>query len=85
MLKITISKQAFKTLSKMQPQQARKIDKVIQQLAENPTRDDLDIKKLTNRENEYRVRVGQYRILFTEDGHILDIIKIAPRGSAYKN
>lgn len=84
MLKITISKQADKALRMMQPKQAMRIRDSIWKLAENPTRDDLDIKKLTN-SDEYRLRVGQYRITYTEDGHILDIRKIAPRGSIYKN
>lgn len=68
----------------MQPKQAQRIDTAIMKLAENPTRDDLDIKKLTN-SDAYRLRIGQYRITYTEDGHILDIKKIAPRGSIYKN
>ena len=84
MLKITISKQADKVLRMMQPKQAMRIRDSIWKLAENPTRDDLDIKKLTN-SDEYRLRVGQYRITYTEDGHILDIRKIAPRGSIYKS
>jgi mRNA interferase RelE/StbE len=84
MLKITLSKQAYKELNKMQPKQAQRIDAAIMKLAENPARTDLNIKKLTN-SDEYRLRVGQYRITYTEDGHILEIIKISPRGSAYKN
>lgn len=74
MLKITISKQADKVLRMMQPKQAVRIRDAIWKLAENPARDDLDIKKLTN-SDAYRLRVGQYRITYTEDGHILNIKK----------
>ncbi|RCK39975.1 type II toxin-antitoxin system RelE family toxin [Thalassospira xiamenensis] len=57
MLKITISKQALKVLQKMQPKQARRIRDVIKLIAENPARDDLDIKKMVNMD-AYRVRIA---------------------------
>lgn len=83
MLKITISKQALKVLQKMQPKQARRIRDVIKLIAENPERDDLDIKKMVNMD-AYRVRVGQYRVIYSEDGHILDVIRVGVRGDVYK-
>jgi len=33
--------------------------------------------------NEMRLRVGDWRVVFREDGVILAIIRIAPRGEAY--
>ena len=48
--------------------------------------DDLqgDIKKLTNFTPEYRLRVGQYRILFKIDGESLIIYRVKHRKDAYK-
>lgn len=43
-----------------------------------------DIKKLTGLENEYRLRVGDLRVLFTVDDDIITINEIKPRGQVYK-
>ncbi len=42
-----------------------------------------DIKKLTGLENEYRLRVGDLRVLFTKENDIIIINNILPRGQAY--
>jgi len=42
-----------------------------------------DIKKLQGRDG-YRVTVGGYRILFDIENDRIDVFKIAPRGSVYK-
>lgn len=44
-----------------------------------------DIKKLSGFESEYRLRVGDLRILFTVENDIITINDIKPRGQAYKN
>ncbi len=44
-----------------------------------------DIKKLKGYEKEYRLRVGDLRVLFTMDAETLIINDIKPRGQAYKN
>jgi mRNA interferase RelE/StbE len=31
-----------------------------------------------------RLRVGDWRVVFTEDGHVLAVIRIAPRGGVYE-
>ncbi len=42
-----------------------------------------DVKKLQGQEN-YRLRVGDYRIIFDKNGEILYIEKIDNRGQVYK-
>ena len=42
-----------------------------------------DVKKLQGEEN-YRLRVGDYRIVFNNDGFVLYIIRIDSRGLVYK-
>ena len=83
MIEITYSAQAQKVLRKMQPKTARRILSAIEKLAEDPKRSDLDIKKLAGRDG-YRLRVGDWRVIYTEDGLILAVLRIAPRGDVYK-
>ncbi len=44
-----------------------------------------DTKKLTGFENDYRLRVGDLRVLFTKENDRIIINAILPRGQAYKN
>ena len=43
-----------------------------------------DIRKLSGMENEYRLRVGDLRVLFTVEGDIITINNIDSRGQIYK-
>lgn len=43
-----------------------------------------DIKKLVGLENDFRLRVGGYRILFSRSDNIIIIKDVLPRGQAYK-
>ena len=81
-MQITYTRQAAKTPIGMQPRRAAKIIQAIEKIAENPARNDLDIRKLTNRSG-YRLRVGDWRVIYREDGVILAIERIVPRGGAY--
>lgn len=48
-------------------------------------KDDLagDVKRLTNFSPEYRLRVGDYRVLFEVDGNKIVIYRIKHRKDAY--
>lgn len=85
MLKIRYSKLAIKGLSRIPAKARNAIRTKIDLLAENPQRPDLDVKKLKGGSGRFRMRVGTYRVLFTEDGIILEIHDIGPRGSIYRN
>jgi mRNA interferase RelE/StbE len=58
---------------------------ILHELAANPDNSSLDIDSLMG-EAGFRLRVGQYRILYTrqDDRLIIDVIKIRPRGDIYK-
>lgn len=43
-----------------------------------------DIKKLKGYQNDYRLRVGNFRVLFSLEGDIIIIKDVLPRGQAYK-
>ncbi len=83
MLEISFSKDALKALRKVQPAQQNRIMVALGRLAENPTRTDMDVKKLVGLDC-CRLRVGEYRVIYTASGIVLMVEKIAPRGSAYK-
>ncbi len=43
-----------------------------------------DVTKLKGLENEYRLRIGDLRVLFTLENDIITINNVKPRGQAYK-
>jgi mRNA interferase RelE/StbE len=57
----------------------------IETLAENPVQKS-NVKKLVNFDVSYRLRVGNYRILFEKEDvlKIIDIIDVLPRDKVYR-
>ena len=57
----------------------------LHELAANPDNPSLDIDTLKGREG-FRLKAGQYRIIYTrqDDQHIIEVVKIRPRGDIYK-
>ena len=76
--KIVYSKKAVKFLKKQDKSTQRRIMEAISGLPLSG-----DIKKLQG-VNGYRLRVGDYRVLFDMNGIIIDIIEIGNRGQIYK-
>ncbi len=82
---LLIKKQAKKALqSVQQPDRTRLAEKIVL-LGKDPDNQSLDVKKLQG-EPYFRLRVGQWRIIFDRDNtvKIISIEKIKPRGGAYK-
>lgn len=78
MFQITYSKNALKFLKR----QSKSIQKrIIGAIEELPFKG--DIKRLKGL-SIYRLRVGDYRILFDVNYNVIDIIKIDNRGQVYK-
>lgn len=82
---LRIKKQADKTLQSLSVTDRHRITEKIKLLGENPDNPILDIKPFQG-EPYYRLRVGQWRIIFDKDDEvkIIAIEKIKPRGGAYK-
>ncbi len=74
---IKYSKQALKFLDKQDIRTKERIVKAINNLPNG------DVKKLQGR-TCYRLRVGDYRIIFDMNGNVLYIEKIDNRGQVYK-
>lgn len=65
---------------------APKIIEKLEELAQNPYENTLDISKLQGNENKYRLRFGKYRILYEiiEEKILIYAYKADSRGDAYK-
>ena len=81
--KITIKKSAAKELSDIPKKDLPKIVKRIQTLAQNPRPN--GSQKLSRKE-QYRVRQGDYRIVYSVDDKVLavDVVKIGHRREVYR-
>ena len=82
---LTIKRQAIKALQNMPRQNAQRIRRKLDKLAEHPNRRDVDVASLTGRPG-FRLRVGDWRIIFTREdtARVIDVLRIVPRGQAYK-
>lgn len=83
MKRIAYSKDALKTLSRIPANVSKLIRSKIEQYATDPATQANNVKALKGEPGIYRLRVGDCRILFNEDGEVIAIIRIAPRGGAY--
>lgn len=76
-MEIRYSKDAIKFLSKQDRITSTRIITAINRLPDG------DVKKLKGKE-EYRLRIGSFRIIFNKEDNILNIKKIDSRGQVYK-
>jgi len=72
------SKQAEKFLSSQSVDTILRIKLAIRKLPFG------DVKKMKDTKNQYRLRVGDFRILFTRTQELITIDKIDNRGQVYK-
>ena len=77
---ILYEKEALKELDKLESSVSRRIIRKIDEMSENSS--SCDIKKLKSSDN-YRLRVGDYRILFIFDTNIIKILKVGHRKHIY--
>lgn len=83
MLKVTYRNTPLRVLRRMQPKIARQIRDKIGAIAENPRNPRLDVRPLRGRPG-YRLRFGNWRIIFEIGAETLDVLAIETRGDAYK-
>lgn len=82
MKKVIYSKAANKALKRMPTNEVRRITTKVEQYSRDPASQAGNVKKLQGRPG-YRLRVGDWRVIFDEDDNIIDIEEIASRGSIY--
>ncbi len=80
---LQVQPRAVKAIAKLQTKDQKKIHAALLLLSENPFPP--ASAKLTNREG-YRVRVGNFRILYTVDGKklIIQIVEVGHRREIYR-
>ena len=85
MYRLTIRKQAIKTLQRMRDRDTSRVRDELDKLAQNPDRQDIDVTPLRGRPG-FRLRVGTWRVIFerAEETRKIDVLRIAPRGDVYK-
>jgi mRNA interferase RelE/StbE len=83
MYKVLVSKRALKAIDRVPRHTLIKIKEAVNDLANNPR--PFGYIKLIGSENAYRIRVGDYRIIYTIYDKILtvEVIKIDNRNSIY--
>lgn len=84
MKRIAFSKDALKTLSRMPAQTSALIRSKIAQYASDPAAQANNVKPLKGMSGVLRLRVGDWRVLFTESGDVIAVVRVAARGSAYQ-
>ena len=73
---------ALRKLARMPRNEADRIRRKISQYADDPGSLKANVKKLQGREG-FRLRVGNWRVIFDENGDVLDVLDIDSRGSIY--
>jgi mRNA interferase RelE/StbE len=83
--KVQFSETALKNLRRYPRDDQRRILARIEELAVGPTAM-RGVKRLVAFDVSYRLRVGDYRVLFERDDviRIIDVIDVLPRGRAYR-
>lgn len=79
---ISYTKEARWTLSRIPVNERRRILLKIEQYAEDPRSQANNVAKLQDRSG-YRLRVGDWRVIFDEFDNVLEVQKIGSRGSVY--
>jgi mRNA interferase RelE/StbE len=78
--KIVWDEKAYDSLNKLEPIISRRILKKVDELSENPF--SKDIKRLKGRD-DFRLRIGDYRIIFSIENNIIQILKVGHRKNIY--
>ncbi len=82
---IEFTKAASKQLKKLSKEEQTRILNKIDELVENPRPD--GVVKLRDSENSYRIRVGNYRVLYDifDDILLVSVVKVRHRKDVYRN
>jgi mRNA interferase RelE/StbE len=80
---ISYTRQALKALRRMPADTAQRIIAKIEQYAQEPETQANNVTALKGREG-IRLRVGDWRVIMNDDGVVLAVLEIGPRGRVYE-
>ena len=77
--------QVKKQIKRLHPQDQKRLGKTLSQLAKNPFSRSLDVKKLIETKESFRLRVGDFRILYSLNTQrkIIYFWEVGYRGGIY--
>lgn len=81
---VSYSREAAQNLTRLPRKMKIRIIGKINLLVTDPAALANNIKKLHGVTDSYRLRVGNYRVIYTDDFKVIEIVRIAPRSKAYK-
>ncbi len=84
MSKIVFTRSAAKTLKRLPTDRARLISEKIKVLATEPESVANNTARLKGMPGCFRLRVGQWRVIYRVQGDVVDVLEIVPRGAAYR-
>ncbi|MGR3438764.1 type II toxin-antitoxin system RelE family toxin [Salipiger abyssi] len=79
---ITYKPAALKALRRMPRPDSKRIMTKVAQYADDPAALANNVKTLKGRDG-IRLRVGDWRVIMDDQGEVLDVLKIGPRGGVY--
>lgn len=83
MRQVEYARDAAKILQRIDQATARRIRDKVRQHADDPASLANNVIVLKGGEGLRRMRVGDWRVIFTEDLVVVLVVRIAPRGGAY--
>ncbi|MEH2174379.1 type II toxin-antitoxin system RelE family toxin [Nostoc sp.] len=83
--KVEILKVALKQLKKLSPELQERIQLRIDDLAIEPRPN--GVKKLKGKENAYRIRLGEYRVIYDifDDILVVNVVEVGHRSKVYND
>lgn len=86
MYSIEFKRSAYKEYESLSKELKKRIDSALEILSVNPTSELLNFKKLRGVDNTYRIRVGDYRIVYSPNNEklIVLVIKVGHRKDVYE-
>lgn len=83
MKRLVIQRDAIRNLQRIPNPDRERITSRIEALAEEPPPANLDVLKLTQ-SDAWRLRVGNWRVIFEMTDTTVEILNVLPRGRAYR-
>ncbi len=81
---VTYSREAARTLHRIPTNTRRIIVGKVEQYAADPDSLANNVKALKGNPGYFRLCVGNWRVIFREDGSVVAVTRIAPHGGAYE-
>jgi len=79
--RLEIKEEALQQLRALSKEQRRNVGRRLDALQDNLAG---DVKKLTSRTHEYRLRIGSFRVLFMLESDLINVYRVSDRKEAYE-